>query len=71
MKEFAIKVPDGLELARQELTLRKAIIDLLDLKVKLIKEDGTEIAYVTCFLSDTTELKLSTTLHSHNVKVDE
>lgn len=66
LKEFAIKVRDGLELARQDFTLRKAIIELLDVEVKLIREGEDEIAYITCFLSDTTELKLSTTLHSHN-----
>jgi hypothetical protein len=71
LKEFAIKVRDGLELARQDFTLRKVIIDLLEGEVKLIREDGDEIAYVTCFLNNTTELKLSTTLHSDNVQDDE
>ena len=54
LKELAKKVGVGLELASDDFTLRKAIIDLLDVKVRLIREgDNKAIAYVTCFLKDT------------------
>lgn len=55
LKEFAAKIAAGLEEARQDFSLRKAIIDLLDVQVRLIKQssDGRAIAYVTCILCDT------------------
>ena len=54
LKELAKKVGVGLELASDDFTLRKAIIDLLDVKVRLIRDgDNKAIAYVTCFLKDT------------------
>jgi hypothetical protein len=66
LKELAKTVGVGLELANDDFTLRKVIIDLLDVKVRLIREeDNRAIAYVTCFLKHT-ELILSTTTQSSN-----
>jgi hypothetical protein len=45
-------VSAGIEEARRDFNLRRAIVDLLDVQVRLIKEDGKAIAYVTCILYD-------------------
>jgi hypothetical protein len=59
LKQFAAKISKGLETTRKDFNLRKAIIDRLDIQVKLIREEGKAIAYVNCFLKDT-KLLLST-----------
>lgn len=64
LREFAAKVSAGIEKARKDFDLRKAIIDLLDVQVRLIREDGKAIAYVTCILYDYEIRKeLSTTIN--------
>ena len=50
LKELAKTVGVGLELANDDFTLRKVIIDLLDVKLRLIREgDNKAIAYVAIF----------------------
>jgi hypothetical protein len=52
LMQFATKVHEGLEEAREDFNLRKEIIDLLDVTVRLIREDGKAFAYITCILYD-------------------
>lgn len=43
--------------------MRKEIVDLLDVQVRLIREDGGATAYVTCVLCDAV-LELSVSYHA-------
>ncbi len=51
--EYADEVAAGLEVAKDDFNLRKAVVDALDVKVTLIRENGKPIAYITCYLYDT------------------
>lgn len=52
LRKFAAKVGTGIEKARHDFNLRRAIVDLLDVRVKLVRENGKAFAYVTCILYD-------------------
>jgi len=56
--EYAGKVAAGLDVARNDFDLRRAIVETLDVDVRLIREDGQPVCYVTCYLYDI-EQKLS------------
>jgi chromosome segregation ATPase len=60
--DYAEKLGDGVEEAREDFNLRKALIDLLDVQVRLIREDGRAFANVSCVLQDI-RLELSTTIY--------
>ncbi|GIK39532.1 MAG: serine recombinase [Chloroflexota bacterium] len=63
LRNFAAKVSAGIEEARRDFNLRRAIVDLLDVQVRLVREDGKAIAYVTCILHDyEAKMELSPTM---------
>jgi hypothetical protein len=63
LKQYAVTASRGLEEARKNFNLRKEVVDLLGVQVRLIREDGKPIAYVTCILQDVT-LELSSAIIS-------
>lgn len=50
--EFAERVYTGLENADESFDTRRRIIELVDLKATLIRENGEKVAYVTCILGE-------------------
>ena len=54
--EYADKVAAGLDVARSDFDLRRAIIEAFDVNVRLVREDDKPVAYVTCYLYDVEHL---------------
>ena len=49
--DFARKVSQGLEIAEKDFDARRRIIDLLDVQVRLVIEDGVKVAWVSWLVS--------------------
>jgi len=56
IEKFAKKVAEGLEKAENSFESKRQIIDLLDVRVTLVVEDGQKVAYARCLIEDETEL---------------
>ncbi|RME79669.1 MAG: recombinase family protein [Chloroflexi bacterium] len=76
IKEIARQVAQGLERAREDFTLRRAVIEALDVEVRLIRENGEAVAYVTSYIGGDTAPELSITglpdnCHRFRILLDE
>ena len=64
IENFAREVAGALEEAEKDFDARRRIIDLLDVQVTLVREEGQEIAYVRCLVDETDLPIVSTTTSS-------
>jgi site-specific DNA recombinase len=61
IEDFARQIAGGLAKAEESFEFRRRLIDELDVRVTLIREDGQEVAYVRC-LVDEGELPIEPTI---------
>lgn len=67
IKDFAVRLAEGLSLADDDFQTRRQIIDLLNVTATLTRENGQKVAYVSCMLGDNTfELNKNKTESGHD-----
>ena len=54
IREFALTIGQGLQLADYNYEIKRKIIDLLDVQVILIVENNEQVVHAKCRISDTT-----------------
>lgn len=62
IKEFAITVRQGLQLAASDFEAKRKILDLLDVQVTLVVENKEKVVYAKCRIGDTTMTITSRTI---------
>jgi site-specific DNA recombinase len=50
IQQFAAEIAEGLEVADSQFEARRRLIEMLDVQVTLVEEDGTKVAYARCAL---------------------
>jgi len=61
LQDFAARITKGLMLAESEISVRRALIEDLDVQVTLAVEDGQKVVYARCLLGEQRLLVVSPT----------
>ena len=62
IREFALTVRQGLQLAASDFEAQRKMLDLLDVQVTLVVENEEKVVYATCRIGDTTMMITSKTI---------